>query len=417
MGATAYEAQPGSQVKRTSVVYIVCALACALTMALLGVSASAVTKAGLPDPTITVAAGMKVTVLRKTGIGVPRQVMEMADGSLLLVDSAGWTKSKGRILRVSRAGSEAPVVLFSKLDRPYGMALGPDGQMYIGETGRVFRFDPTSAKPKRVDVIGGSAKAKALPLRAEHLHPLTTVAFMNDGSMLVNFGSNTNNCADEARSKACKAATGASAVATVRRYTFSNDAARTAQGGAVYASGLRNSMGMVQHKSGTVLQIENSRDAIDEADPKLSDETLPHDEINVLIGGKNYGWPYCYDNRVASPEFKSANCSGSEAPITLLPAHSAPLGMTYWTGANAPAAFAGWLVITYHGYRDTGHRVVAFPVDASGKPNGKSTELIGGWAENDNLAAGGPVGITPTKDGALLLVDDRNGMLLELRAK
>jgi glucose/arabinose dehydrogenase len=344
-------------------------------------------------------------------------VMEMADGSLLLVDSGGWVKGKGRLLRMSRSGNETPVVLFSKLDRPYGMALGPDGQMYIGETGRVFRFDPTSAKPTRVDVIGGKAKAKALPLRTEHLHPLTTVAFLNDGSMLVNLGSNTNNCADEAKSKTCKAAAGPDAVATIRRYTFSNDAARSAQGGAIYASGLRNSMGIVQHKSGTILQIENSRDAIDEADPKLSDDILPHDEINVLTSGKNYGWPYCYDNRVASPEFKTANCSSSEAPITLLPAHCAPLGVIYWTGANAPSAYAGWLVITYHGYRDTGHRVVAFPADASGKPNGKSTELIGGWAENDNLAAGGPVGITPTKDGALLLVDDRNAMLLELRAK
>ncbi len=387
------------------------------TLMVMGLVRSAVSAAPLPDPTISVAAGMKVTVLRKTGLGVPRQVMEMADGSLLLVDSGGWVKNKGRILKMSRAGSEAPAVLFSKLDRPYGMALGPDGQIYIGETGRVFRFDPKSPKPTRVDVIGGKAKAKALPLRAEHLHPLTTVAFLNDGSMLVNFGSNTNNCADEAKSKTCKAASGGSAVATIRRYTFSNDAARAAQGGAIYASGLRNSMGIVQHKSGTILQIENSRDAIDEADPKLSDERLPHDEINELVSGKNYGWPYCYDNKVTSPEFKGASCATTQAPLTLLPAHSAPLGVVYWTGPNVPAAYAGWLVITYHGYRDTGHRVVAFPVDANGRPNGNSVELIGGWAENDNLAAGGPVGITVTKDGALLTVDDRNGMLLELRAK
>ncbi len=372
--------------------------------------------AGLPNPTLKVSAGLQVNVLRKSGLGVPRAVLEDTDGSLLVLDMGGWTKRKGRLLRVARTGSAAPVVLFSALDRPHGMTLGPDGYVYVGETGKVFRFDPRAAKPTRIDVVGGKASAKALPLRAEHLHPLTAVTFLSDGSMLVNFGSDTNNCAGDAKRKTCRAAQGNDAVATVRRYTFTTDGKRAAQGGEIFASGLRNSMAMTQHSSGTVMQVENSRDTIDEADPSLSDEDLPHDELNELVKGKNYGWPYCYDNKVSSPEYKKASCAGTQAPLTLLPAHSAPLGMTYWTGPKVPTAYAGWLVLTYHGYRDTGQRVVAFPVDRSGRPIGASTELVR-WLENDDLAPGGPVGIIPTADGSLLTVDDRNGMLLEIKAR
>jgi glucose/arabinose dehydrogenase len=391
----------------------------ASTVSINGSPAVAATKkkAALP---ITVAAGFQVDILRSQGLGVPRAVLELKDGSLLVLDMGGWTKRKGRVLRVSRVAKTPPVVLFSKLDRPHGMIQAPNGEVYVGEAGNVFRFDPIASKPKRVDVIGGKSAQKALPLRAEHLHPLTALAYLRDGSLLVNFGSDSNNCANEAKTKQCTAAEGTKAVGTVRRYMISIDSTRATLPGSIFASGLRNSMAMVQHSSGTILQVENSRDSIDEADPKLSDEQLPHDELNELNAGKSYGWPYCYDNRVPSPEFKTApasRCSTSEMPLELLPAHSAPLGMTYWTGSKAPKALAGSLVITYHGYRDTGHRVVAFPVDASGRPNGPSKELIGGWAETDDYAPGGPVGVVPTRDGSLLIVDDRNGLLLELKSK
>jgi glucose/arabinose dehydrogenase len=159
------------------------------------------------------------------------------------------------------------------------------------------------------------------------------------------------------------------------------------------------------HHSGTVLQGENSRDFIDDADPALSDQELPHDELNVIVKGKNYGWPYCYDNRRNSPEFRAFPCADTVAPVRLLPAHSAPLGMVYWGDR---------LIVGYHGYRDTGHRLVSFPIDARGVPNGPSIELIGDWAEKDAQLAGGPVGVAPAPDGSLWLTDDRNNVVLRL---
>ncbi len=356
-------------------------------------------------------AGYSVAVIRTTDIGVPRGLLQLPDGSLLIADMGGWVKNTGRILRL--AGPDftgKPTVLFSRVDRPHGIAIGPDKMVYVGEPGRVFRFDPTSSAPTKQYVIGATGAtgaAAAMPLRKTHLHPLAQILFLSDGSLLVNFGSDSNNCATDSKRGTCRAATGSSAVGVVRRYRFDKPGGKVASW-TVMASGLRNSMAMTQHSSGTILQVENSRDAIDEADPALSDEKLPHDELNELVTGKSYGWPYCYDNQVNSPEFRKYACKSTTSPLRLLPAHSAPLGMTYWKGK---------LVVSYHGYRDTGHRLVAFPIDAAGRPSGTSTEILGGWEETDTLAPGGPVGVIGAQDGSLLVVDDRNGTLLRVTSK
>jgi glucose/arabinose dehydrogenase len=385
---------------------------CAATVigaALIGLPIRAVAASGTATSgTAAVPAkGYELTVLRKSGLGVPRGLVELKDGSLLIADMGGWTKNVGRVLLVARSGSAAPKVLFTKLDRPHGITIGPDGFVYVGEVGKIFRFDPATAKPTKQYVVGDNSGTAALPIRTPHLHPLTQLFFLQDGSMVVNVGSDSNNCAEGKKSGVCSAAAGPKAVGVVRRYVFDKPGGRVTSS-SVYASGLRNSMGFAQHTSGTVLQIENSRDAIDEADPKLSDDALPHDELNELVPAANYGWPYCFDNQRNSPEFKKYACKSSKKPLTLLPAHCAPLGMTYWNNK---------LVITYHGYRDTGHRMVSFPIDSAGRPTGPSAEILGGWAETDDFAPGGPVGVIGAADGSLLVVDDRNGTLLQVTAQ
>jgi glucose/arabinose dehydrogenase len=178
---------------------------------------------------------------------------------------------------------------------------------------------------------------------------------------------------------------------------------------------------LAQHPSGTVLQVENGRDDITAADPKLNDDLLPHDELNEidLNTPADFGWPHCYDNAVASPEFRSYGCGTTKVPLRLLPAHSAPLGMTYWTGPSVPAAFAGRLVISLHGYRDTGHRLASFAVDAKGRPVGEAAMLVDDWGEKDlaggeSQELGGPVGVIPMPDGSLLVADDRNNLVFTL---
>ena len=364
---------------------------------------------------------LKMTVVA-SGLRAPRGLLALSDARIFVTEFS-WTKGQGRLSRLDRnsTGAWRRTVVFSGLDRPFGLALGPDNKAYVGVAGSVFRFDPTVDKPTREDVIGGRSATPRLPARG--LHPLTQLLFTQDRSLLVGLGSDTNNCEKSKGRPACPSAIGRDAVAVVRRYDMTWPEGRVGPWSLV-ARGLRNSMGLAEHRSGTVVQVENGRDDITEADPKLDDETLPHDELNVLdrTTVNDYGWPHCYDNAVPSPEFRRFACGKTTKPYRLLPAHSAPLRLTYWTGPNAPTAFAGRLIISLHGYRNTGHRLIAFDVDAQGRPVGEPINVIDDWGEKDladgetqNL--GGPVGVIPLPDGSLLVADDRNNIIVSLRAR
>jgi glucose/arabinose dehydrogenase len=167
--------------------------------------------------------------------------------------------------------------------------------------------------------------------------------------------------------------------------------------------------------TGALWQADNGRDSLHAAIPTLkNDNELPRDELNVVERGAHYGWPYCYDSNVASPEYPAARCAAYRAPVRVLPPHGAPLGMLFYTGKVFPPQFQRSLIVGLHGYRQHGHRIVALMPDKAGAPLGKMVDLVSGWRTGPH-STGAPVDVRQGADGFLYIADDRNGKLLRLQ--
>ena len=368
---------------------------------------------GFPAVALTTAEGLCVGLVAE-GLGHARGVAVIAD-DVFVVDMVAWESRKGRLLKLSKGGRHAPEVVLRDLNQPNAVVRGPGRTLYVGITGQVLQIDPYAAEPgKSVRVI-----VDGLPTTGRH--PVPSLAVGADGALFVNVGSFSDNCHPAGgRMPDPKAACPETQESPPRGSVLRFPARATpwhAGEQAPYARGLRNSMAMAVLTNGQLAVAVNSRDGINHADPALSDAELPHDLLIVLQQGGDYGWPYCYDQRVPSPEYRGFDCAGRLAPDMLLPAHAAPLGMLLYKGERLHG-LAGRLIVGYHGYRTTGHRIVAVALGKDGRPSGTPSELVTDWEQRDGShPAGSPVGLAEMDDGSVLIAEDHSGALLRLSRK
>ena len=313
------------------------------------------------------------------GMDKPRFMALSPDGVLFVSDMGD-----GAVIALSDGNGDGRADNVKKfitgLKRPNSIAFH-DGYIYVGETDKIvrFKYDGADKPPGKKEVL-----IKDLPTEG---HFTKTVGFGPDKKMYVSIGSSCNVCIEDDRRRA-----------TIMRYSPDGS------GEEVYAKGLRNSVG-ITWRPGTeeLWATDNGRDW-------LGDD-LPPDEINIVNEEKDYGWPYCYGDKIPDPDYgRAKRCAPTVAPAVEIQAHSAPLGLTFYQGSMFPNEYEGDLFVAYHGSWNrtvpTGYKVVRVKIK-DGKPEG-AMDFATGWLEGTKRT-GRPVDVLVGKDGELFISDDFTG--------
>jgi glucose/arabinose dehydrogenase len=349
------------------------------------VAADTVARVSTLDGQLSVPAGFRVTYFAKNLAGV-RFMTVGPDGAVYATQPGA-----GRVVRLADANHDGVAdgvdVVVTGLRQPHGLAFHK-GALWVANTDGVVRVP-----------IGSNGIASGPPVYVNHFpggngHWTRTIVFGADSAMYVSVGSSCNLCVETSPDRAA-----------VLRFNEDGSDKR------VYASGLRNAVGMAVNPTTHALWVsQNERDNL-----APDHENLPPEELNVLVDGGDYGWPYCYGNRIPNPEFHdAARCARTIPPALAMQAHSAPLGMTFLTRATTfPADYRGDLLMGFHGSwnRDlpTGAKVVRVHV-RNGQPTAVD-DFITGWQSADGRRWGRPVDVIVAADGAVLVSDDASGSI------
>jgi len=280
---------------------------------------------------------------------------------------------------------------------PFGMAFH-DGYLYVGNTGSLVRFKYTNGDLK---AQGEPEKLLDLPTGG---HSTRNVIFNRAGTkMYVSVGSMSNNNAGEDCRRAAI-------------LEFNPDGS----GFRVFASGIRNPVGLTLQPGTDIVWI-----AMNERD-NLGDDLVPDYATSVKDGGF-YGWPYSYIGSNYDPRYVGAFpelVKRAIVPDVLIPAHSAALGITFYTGTQFPQRYRNGAFVALHGSWNrsmaSGYRVAFFPMTNS-KP-GPLEDFLTGFVINDGEGGaplerwGRPVGVTVAADGSLLVSDDGSNKIWKIRA-
>lgn len=335
------------------------------------------------------------------GLRKPRKVIQIKPNHFLVTDMVNWSEGRGILWDIKLINSK-PVLtkLFTNLDRPHGLRKGPDGLIYVGEASQLFRFNIENPNETKEIVISD------IPSKGKH--PLSEFIFTSDSRIILNIGAPTDQCLKEGR-KATYPCKQAESEALLREYTLNDDGSYSFNSNLAY--GLRNSMGLVELDSGEIIQFNNGMD--------FKQEETPLEEINLISPGKNYGWPYCYEDGKLNKSYKRSffnrripkiDCSIYSSPIGHLPAHSAPLDAKLYNGEMFPE-FKGKILVSLHGYRKSGQRIIALNVKEESADDFE--EVVFNWQAKSGIRPkGAPVGLEIGQDGEVYFLDDKNKTLM-----
>jgi len=348
------------------------------------------------------------------GLSGPRVIRVAPNGDIFVAETRA-----GRI-RVLRAadGAAKPAtneIFAGGLHVPFGIAFFPSGDnphwVYVANTDSVVRFPYRSGDLK----ASGSAETVVAKLPAGYVHSTRDIVFTPDNKrMLVSVGSASNVAEgmgtppgglEAWRMQQPLGASWGTETGRAAVLAFDPDGKNQK----LFATGLRNCVGLAMQPNGTVWCSTNERD-------NLGDDLVP-DYVTRVRENAFYGWPWFYIGDHQDPRHAGARPDLKDkitVPDVLLQAHSASLGLTFYEGNGFPAEYRGDAFAAEHGSwnrsKRTGYKVVRIRLKG-GVPTGEYEDFVTGFVVNDTEVWGRPVGVAVARDGALLISEDSNGTI------
>jgi glucose/arabinose dehydrogenase len=318
-----------------------------------------------------------------------KKVVDAIEGK---AKSQNTGKSPNQILLFKKGKPENPIMFLSGLNQPFGMLI-LNNYFYVANTDGLWRYPYNEGK---TSVSGKGEKILDLPIGLYNNHWTRNIIASKDGSKIyVTVGSGSN--------------VGEHGMKNEERRANILEINPDGSGERVYASGLRNPVGMDwAPDTKTLWAAVNERD-------ELGDSLVP-DYITHVKEGGFYGWPYSYygqniDPRVKKEEQKPELVNRAIVPDVSLGNHTASLGLVFYDQDKFPAQYKNGAFVGQHGSWNhsqlVGYKVVFVPFK-NGKPSGPPEDFLIGFIADKikNEVYGRPVGVAITKDGALLVADD-----------
>ncbi len=278
-------------------------------------------------------------------------------------------------------------------DTPHGLALHGE-HLYVADLSGVWRV-PFEAGQRRADVEPERITPRGA-FGESGGHWTRNIVFSPNGEKFYVAIGSEGNIAEEPLPRA-----------SIKQFNADGSS------GKVFASGLRNPVGIAFHpRTGMLFTVVNERDG-------MGDGLVPDFLTSVQEGGF-YGWPYAYIGPNPMPGFADRRpelVKRSIVPEVLFQSHSAPIGMAFADSPQFPIDWRDDAFVALQGSWNsavpTGYKVVRVPFE-NGEPLGWYENFITGfWVDTERgwggtsqaQVIGRPAGLALWNDGSLLIAD------------
>lgn len=339
------------------------------------------------------------------GLEHPRWTYQAPNGDVLVAES-NTKNSADRItlLRGLKADGtpELQKTFLEDLNQPFGMLILKE-YFYVANTDGLYRYPYQEGQTQLAANTG--EKILELPAGGYNNHWTRNLLASPDGSKIYVSVGSASNVAEHG-------------IEEEERRANILQINPDGSGEVVYASGLRNPVGMDwQPNSNELWTAVNERD-------ELGDDLVP-DYLTSVEQGAFYGWPYAYFGQHVDPRRKGERPDLVEktvVPDVPLGSHTASLGLAFYDQSAFPAKYRNGAFVGQHGSWNraqlSGYKVVFVPF-ANGAPTGAPEDFLTGFVADaaDSKVHGRPVGVTVLQDGSMLVNDDDANIIWRVSAE